>query len=153
MPKVHPIRVFDIESESRRGLVYKVQYDGSRWFCNCMSWVNNVEHRGEKDEEGRAVPRECKHTRRALSQMRTHGEKAGRLIQPIGPWFEELQEYIAALVDLSRNGTVEPERFAGFHADYDRFKGEVDRVRDVAETADTMLGLYKDLLRQVSEQV
>ena len=153
MPKVEPIREFKIPSESKPGEKYRVMFDGARWFCECLSWRFNMEHKGEKQPDGRSMPRECKHTREAMHLMRTKGEKAFRVVQPIGPWFEELQQYIAALVDLSRNGTVEPERFAGFHADYDRFKGEVDRVRDVAETADTMLGLYKDLLRQVSEQV
>ena len=150
MPKVQPIRVFDIASESRPGTKYKVQYDGSRWFCNCMSWVNNVEHRGEKDADGRAVPRSCKHTRRAMGLMQTHGAKAYRTIQPIGPWFEELQEYVASLVDISRNGQIAPEKFTSFRADLDRFKDERTKVAEALESVDTMLSVYGSLLKQLA---
>lgn len=154
MAKVDPIRVFDIESDSKPGKFYKVQHDGRQWYCDCTSWVLNVEHRGEKDPvTGRAVPRECKHTRRAANQMRTKGAKAGRVIQPIGPWFEQLQEYVASLAELSRNGVVAPEKLMSFHADYGRFEEEARKLADSASAADTMLGIYKSLLRQISTQV
>lgn len=153
MPKVDPIRVFDVPSESRPGKTYRVQYDGKRWYCDCMSWVNNVEHRGERGPDGRAVPRECKHTRHAMGQMRTRGTKAGRIVQPVGPWFEELQEYVASLVEYARNGTLAPEKLAAFHADYGRFEEKARELNDSASAVQTMLGLYKDLLRQISAQI
>ena len=150
MPKVHPIRVFDIQSESQPGVKYKVQFDGSRWFCECKSWVLNVEHRGEKDVDGRAVARECKHTRRSLEMLRRLGEKAGRLIQPIGPWFEELQEYVASLVDIVRNGQIDPAKFRAFHADLGRFREEREKVADALGSVDTMISVYGSLLKQLA---
>lgn len=151
MPKVEPIRVFDIPSESQRGETYKVQYDGTRWFCECRSWRFNLEHKGEKDADGKAVPRECKHTRRATGLMQTHGAKAYRTIQPIGPWYEELQEYVARLVDFSRNGKIRTDGFAAFRADLERFRSEREKVSEALDAADTMLELYVDLLKQISE--
>ena len=153
MPKVHPIRVFDIPSDSRPGEKYKVQFDGSRWFCECRSWVLNVEHRGEKDDEGRAVPRECKHTRLALSrfQQDPQGRRGTfRTITPIGPWFEELQEYVASLVDMARNGQIAPEKFRAFHADLGRFKEEREKVSEALGSVDTMISVYGSLLKQLA---
>jgi len=153
MPKVHPIRVFQIASESRPGSKYKVQYDGSRWYCECRSWQFNLEHKGEKGDDGKAVPRECKHTRQATSLMRTHGAKAYREIQPIGPWFEELQEYVASLVDLARNGHVATDKFAAFRADLNRFKEEREKAAEALSSVDTMLNVYQALLGQISASV
>ncbi len=153
MPKVQAIRVFDIPSDSRPGTKYKVQFDGERWYCPCLSWVNNVEHRGEKDADGRAVPRECKHTRRALGLMQTKGAKAYRVVQPAGPWFEELQEYIASLVEVSRNGRVSPEKLLAFNADLGRFKEDVEKLEDTLNSANTMIDVYRGLLRQISERL
>lgn len=150
MPKVQPIRVFEISSESRPGKKYKVQYDGARWFCECLSWVNNVEHRGEKGHDGKSVPRECKHTRQAVHLMQTRGAASYREIQPIGPWYEELQEYVGALVEISRNGHVGPEKFKSFRADLDRFKQEREKVRESLDAVDTMLNVYGSLLRQIA---
>ena len=104
--KVEPIKVFKIESESRHGQFYKVMYDGSRWYCECRSWQFNHEHKGEKDEYGKAVPRECKHTREAEHRMRTMGKKAFTVVE-LGP-FNELQEYVGQLVEMSRNGQMSP---------------------------------------------
>ena len=150
MPKVHPIRVFEVRSESNPGKKYKVQYDGARWFCECLSWVNNVEHRGEKGPDGKSVPRECKHTRFALGQMQTRGAASYHEIQPIGPWFEELQEYVGALVELSRNGHVGPEKFKSFRADLERFKTEREKVQESLSAVDTMINVYGSLLRQLA---
>ena len=152
MPKVDPIRVFDVSSESRPGKKYRVQYDGARWYCDCLSWVNNVEHKGEKGPDGRSVARECKHTRQAMGLMRTKGAKAGRVVQ-MSPVFEQLQEYVAAMVEISRNGVVAPGKLAAFHGDYGRFEEEATKLNDTASAVQTMLGLYKDLLRQISTQV
>ena len=153
MPKVHPIRVFDIRSESRPGKTYKVQYDSARWYCECPSWVNNVEHRGEKDDEGKAVPRECKHTRQAMRLMQTKGAAAYREIKPLGPWYEELQEYVASLFELARNGKVSKEKFAAFRADLVRFKDERTKALESIASLDTMLSVYESLLGQIAMTV
>jgi hypothetical protein len=146
--KVEPIKVFKIESESRHGQFYKVMYDGSRWYCECRSWQFNHEHKGEKDECGKAAPRECKHTREAEHRMRTMGKKAFTVVE-LGP-FNELQEYVGQLVELSRNGQMSPEKFTSFRADMERFKEERQKMQDVLSSVDTMLQVYNAVLVQVS---
>lgn len=148
MPKVDAIKVFDIRSHSDPEKKYRVQFDGTKWYCDCMSWIYNHEHEGD----GTGI-RECKHTREAEGLMRTQGAKAYRVIQSVGPWFEQLQQYVASLVDLSKNGGVSPEKLVGFHQDYGRFEEEFQKLEDSTSAAKTMLGLYKTLLLQVSGEV
>lgn len=150
MPKVEAIRVFDVPSSSS-DKTYRVQFDGSRWYCDCPSWVFNHEHKGEKDEQGRAMPRECKHTRTAAGMMERG--TGFRIIRPLGPWYEELQDYVSRLVTYAGNGEMTTDGFASFRADLERFREEADHVRESLETADTMLDLYKSLLRQISKSV
>ncbi len=147
---VNAIRQFQIESGSKPGTSYRVMYDGERWYCDCMSWRFNYEHKGQKDEQGRAVPRTCKHTRDAAQQFSARGEKAGKLIQPIGPWFEELQEYTKTLVEISRNGTVTAEKVFAFRRDIERFQEKKSEVADALLTADTLLDLSLGLIKQLS---
>lgn len=77
-----------------------MQFDGNLWYCDCPSWVFNTAHAGEN------IPRECKHTHEALRLMNTRGASSYREIAPIGPRYEELQEYVSALVELTKNGKV-----------------------------------------------
>lgn len=144
MPTVHAVRVFQIPSESRPDKKYKVQYDGRNWYCECPSWVFNYEHKGEE------VPRECKHTRRALSLMNTQGAAAYHEIQPIGPWFEQLQEYVGSLVDLSKKGKISPAKYKGFLVDLDRFKEERDKHAEALGAVDTFISVYSSLMKQLS---
>ncbi len=128
-------------------------FDGDRWYCDCMSWRFNHEHKGEKDADGRSVPRECKHTREAMFLMKTKGERAYKVIQPLGPWYEELQEYVANLVDLARNGKVSKAKFLAFRADLERFKQERENAAEAVASLDTMLSVYGSLLGQISQTV
>ncbi len=109
-----------------------------------------MEHRGEKDDDGKAVPRECKHTRQALRLMQTKGAAAYREIQPLGPWYEELQEYVASLFDLARNGEVTKEKFMAFRADLVRFQEERTKAQEALASLDTMLSVYSSLLGQIA---
>ena len=147
---VNAIRQFEIPSESDPSKEYRVMYDGERWYCDCMSWRFNYEHKGQKDDQGRAVPRTCKHTRLAEVQLRAKGERAGKVIQPIGPWFEELQEYTKTLVEISRNGKVTAEKVFAFRRDIERFQEKKSEVADALLTADTLLDLSLALVKQLS---
>ncbi len=151
MPTVNAIKVFDVPSDSEPDKTYRVQFDGERWFCECLAWRFNMEHKGEKGADGRSVPRECKHTRRALGLMQTKGEKAFRVIQPLGPWFEELQQNVGSLADLSRNGKMSPTKFAGFSGDLKRFREERAKVQESLDTVDAMLEIFMGLLKQSAE--
>ena len=144
MPKVHAVRIFEIPSESRPGKKYKVQFDGSLWYCDCPSWVFNTAHKGED------ARRECKHTRQAEQLMATKGAAAYREIQPIGPWYEQLQEYVSSLVEISKNGKVSAAKLKGFLVDFDRFKDERDKHAEALSTVDTYLNVYQVMLKQLS---
>ena len=151
MSKVQAIWAIEIPSESKPGEKYRVQFvgDGARqpWYCECRSWRFNIEHRGDD------VPRECKHTRQAAEKMRREGKKAFREVRPLGPWFEQLQEYVVSLVDYTKNGGLEAERLAKFRMDLDTFREERDKIKDSLASTDTLLQIYGDLLRQLSERV
>lgn len=159
--KVNPIKVFQIPSDSKPGKSYRVQYDGARWFCECPAWVFNLAHKGEKDAQGRSAARECKHSRQAESQMQAYdfrkeamgakGKAPYREVQPLGPWFEELQEYVGRLMDFSKNGAISTEVLMGFRRDMDRFKEEAEKVKDALEAADTFLGVYRSLLSKIAD--
>ncbi len=150
---VNAIRQFQIRSESDPSKAYRVMWDGERWYCDCLSWRFNHDHKGEKDGQGRAVPRTCKHTREAEQQFRARGEKAGKVIQPIGPWFEELQEYTKTLVEISRNGKVTAEKVFAFRRDIERFQEKKSEVADALLTADTLVDLSLTLIKQLSVSV
>ncbi len=147
---VNAIRQFEIQIQSEPDKSYRVMYDGERWYCDCMSWRFNYEHKGKKDDSGRSVPRTCKHTREAEQLLQTRGERAGKVIQPIGPWFEELQEYTKTLVEISRNGKVTAEKVFAFRRDIERFQEKKSEVADALLTADTLVDLSLTLIRQLS---
>lgn len=147
---VNAIRQFQIQSESDLSRNYRVMWDGERWYCDCMSWRFNYEHKGQKDDSGRSIPRTCKHTREAEGLLRTRGDRAGKVIQPIGPWFEELQEYVKSLVEISRNGKVAAEKVFAFRRDIERFQEKKSEVADALLAADTLVDLSLGLIKQLS---
>jgi len=107
----------------------------------------NTAHKGED------AKRECKHTRHAEQVMATKGAAAYREIQPIGPWYEQLQEYVSSLVELSKNGKVSAAKLKGFLVDFDRFKDERDKHAEALSTVDTYLNVYQVMLKQLSTVV
>lgn len=146
MPRVEAVEVYRVPSESHPDKEYRVQYDGTLWYCDCMAWIMNVEHKGED------VPRECKHIRDVLGQKR-RGTAKPRIIKTLGPWFEQMQDYIHALTGLAGNGKMTMDKVVKFRKELTGFEENLASVEESVSMAGTMVDVYKRLLKKASESV